>query len=447
VLLDWAAQAERADAATEACRRRLTASITAGAEDGEGLGSALGLDGLVADDAFRATDPVAQFAALGAAAQLLVASSAGAFPPPTATSPAGMAAAWTQLSAVQQEALIQLRPGLVGALDGLPTLIRDRANRILLAGGIEDREQMLATAAASGNTALVAELERQLTGMVALQHQLGQQDVGGVPTPVYLMSFDNIQVDRVAVAVGNPDTAATVGVFVPGTGNDLGSVPGNVGRAADLLTQTRGAGAADSAVVMWLGYDAPDGLQQAAEDTAADAGAEPFAEFLSGLRAAHPGEPASVTAVLHSYAALLGAQAAARYSLELDQMVLVGATGTDLPSVTDMQIAGVPAEAVGSRVVALTMATDPILYSGAVHPGMPQDPSFGAQSIVLPGPPLDVGDIAASIVTDGVMASVPGLGVIVGPAPAVWDAEAHSAYFTDPAAMALLGQLIARRFP
>ena len=103
VLLDWAAQAERADSATQACRRRLTASITAGAEDGEQLGSALELDGLVADDAFRATDPVAQFAALGAAAQLLVASSAGAFPPPTATSPAGMAAAWTQSSAVQQE--------------------------------------------------------------------------------------------------------------------------------------------------------------------------------------------------------------------------------------------------------------------------------------------------------------------------------------------------------
>ena len=451
--LGWSEQAQTAEAATEACRLRLTASIAAnrGSNGGTGLGFALGMDALTVDDDYRAADVTAQWAALSGAAQRLVLAGAGPFPPTTDTSPAGVAAAWAGLTALEQEAWIQLAPAVVGALDGMPTTTRDRANRIVLAGGIEDREQMLGLAAAAGDTALIAEIERQLGGMVALQQTLGAQDVGGVPTPVYLMAFDPTLVDRVAVAVGNPDTATNVGVFVPGTGSDLDSVPGNVGRAAALQQATRGAGTPAAATVMWLGYDAPGGVVAAAGDAAATAGADAFADFLSGLRAAHrDGEPASVTALLHSYAVLLGAQAAAQRPLDLDQLVFVGATGTEVASAADLKIAGVAAEAVGSRVVAMTMSTDPILYTGGTHPGMSQLPDFGVQTITLPGPATGAGDFAGSVLTGGLLAAVPGLGAVVGDGgslPQIWDADAHSAYFTDPTALAVLGGLISRSFP
>ena len=177
----------------------------------------------------------------------------------------------------------------------------------------------------------------------------------------------------------------------------------------------------------------------------------PFADFLTGLQAAHqPGEDASVTAVLHSYAALLGAQAAADQPLDVDQLVFVGATGTEVGSVAELQLAGVAPEAVGARVVAMTMTTDPILYTGGTHPGLPENPDFGGQIITLPGPPPGVGDVAGSVVGGGLLAGVPGLGTVIAdglPLPPVWDADAHSAYFTDPTAVAVLGELLARRFP
>ena len=216
--LGWSEQAQTAEAATEACRRRLTASIATNTGSnggaGAGLGSALGLDALTVDDDYRAAEVTAQWVALSGAAQRLVLAGAGPLPPATGTSPAGVAAAWAG-SPCNRRPGFRLAPAVVGALDGIPTATRDRANRLVLNGGIEDREQMLVLAAAAGDTALIAEIERQLGGMLALQQTLGAPDVGGLPTPVYLMAFDPIRVDRVAVALGNPDTAANVECSCP----------------------------------------------------------------------------------------------------------------------------------------------------------------------------------------------------------------------------------------
>ena len=135
-----------------------------------GLGSALGLDALTVDDDYRAADVTAPMGrAVGAAAQRLVLAGAGAFPPTTATSPAGVAAAWAGLTALQQEAWIQLGPAVVGALDGLPTRPEIGRTASCWTAGSRTAEQMLGLAAAAGDTALVAEWNASSAGMVALQ--------------------------------------------------------------------------------------------------------------------------------------------------------------------------------------------------------------------------------------------------------------------------------------
>jgi Alpha/beta hydrolase len=75
---------------------------------------------------------------------------------------------------------------------------------------------------------------------------------------------------KAIVASGNPDTAANVATFVPGTGSDLSQIGGDIDRSGKMLQAATKVGSPSTSVVTWIGYDAPNGLLDAASPSYAD---------------------------------------------------------------------------------------------------------------------------------------------------------------------------------
>ncbi|MFC6158211.1 alpha/beta hydrolase [Kribbella jiaozuonensis] len=102
---------------------------------------------------------------------------------------------------------------------------------------------------------------------------------------------------RAVEVLGDVEHAKNVAVLVPGMGNSLDTFRGQSDRG-DLIRQE--AGPSDTAVVVWLDYDSPQGLVQAASKDAALEGGPRLAEFLHELDQLKA-DDAEVTAVAHSY--------------------------------------------------------------------------------------------------------------------------------------------------
>src|SRR5690606_29961298 len=65
---------------------------------------------------------------------------------------------------------------------------------------------------------------------------------------------------RVAIAVGDLDTADDVSIQIPGIKTEMTDAPGHVQNAADLYESARYNGDGSSVATMfWLGYDTPEG--------------------------------------------------------------------------------------------------------------------------------------------------------------------------------------------
>jgi hypothetical protein len=128
----------------------------------------------------------------------------------------------------------------------------------------------------------------------------------------------------------------------------------------------------DVAVVAWLGYDPPDNLFTAAGTRSAEAGAPLLNRFVDGVHAAHePGDSHRVV-VAHSYGAPLVGLAASQGHLNVNDIIVAGAPGMQVPNAAGLNID--PA-----RVWAGMAADDPILLgSGMVHNTDPHLDSFGA---------------------------------------------------------------------
>jgi hypothetical protein len=139
---------------------------------------------------------------------------------------------------------------------------------------------------------------------------------------------------KAIISPGNPDTADHTAVWVPGMGTNLASTADNLDRIdrlqrqADLVAARKKEG--DVAVVMWLGYDAPEGVSTAASSTRAEQGAPALDTFVDGLHATHGPGPEHITAVAHSYGSVLTGHAAADpRGLHVTDIVTAGSPGMD----------------------------------------------------------------------------------------------------------------------
>ncbi len=164
--------------------------------------------------------------------------------------------------------------------------------------------------------------------------------------PVYLLRY---QPDAfggegaAAIAIGNPDTAANTAVLVKGlsTGVREGTLA-NPDGVRLYEESARAGGDEPTAVVLWVGYDAPDTVWDPGlyEPNMARAGGQLLAADVNALGVTHAGAPTHMTVIGHSYGSTVVSDAAAAYGMHANDVVLVGSPGTDVAhSAADFDLA------------------------------------------------------------------------------------------------------------
>jgi hypothetical protein len=230
--------------------------------------------------------------------------------------PSDIATWWAGLSSAAQEAAISTAPAAVGALDGLPAWARDRANRLLLRRALEDPQT------ADGAEASA----RVVAARIAAEERAGRR--------VQLQLLD-LAGDRVALAIGDLDTADSVALLVPGIHNTpADDLSGLTGDAVDLVAAARTADPSGAvAAMVWLGYRTPANPAEAIGRAHALRGGPQLARALDGLAAARRTtgrEGARTTVVAHSYGTVVVDEAAdVPGDLAADALVLLGSPGME----------------------------------------------------------------------------------------------------------------------
>lgn len=337
---DLEADVRNAGEVDEAAVAELQSRATALATRRTGL--VADVDTLVADlataeqamlDAFAAYTTLAQ-ARAAVSGQIDLADDALGRPgsPSQGGTPEQVADWWASLSEEEQYAVLAARPELIGGADGIPAVVRDHANRLLLETDLEAMElreergeqlfgdyQALENAR-SAQAALEAGAERvdPITGekLVPLLHLYDSSAFGGD--------------GKVAIAFGDPDTADNVSVMVPGLTSRGTEAESNAEHAFSIYESARFSDPYSSAAsIMWIGYDAPSDWDSAtvAGEGRAEAGGELLSRYVDGLRASRDGSPAHLTVIGHSYGSTTTAHAATDHGLAADDIVLVGSPG------------------------------------------------------------------------------------------------------------------------
>nr|WP_202447563.1 alpha/beta hydrolase [Streptomyces sp. SID5468] len=288
---------------------------------------------------------------------------------PSTNDPKANAQWWNDLGPERQQEYLALYPDRIGALDGLPAAVRDRANRVVLAEQRGLVEQQLAELGPLGPEPPFGDpripattaawrhweerrkarepLEGRLKGMQALQDRLDAGD-RGESADAYLLLFDLKGNGHSAVSFGNPDAADNVVTYVPGTGSKLSDIDGHLKRAADLQNAAQRADPQRrTASIVWQGYDAPQGVfSDAMEAKFADSAAPSLDRFLGGVRVAHEDAPFTSTLLGHSYGTLVAGKAMTVESTPpVDQVIFVASPGVGVDHARDL---GLPPEKVWS---------------------------------------------------------------------------------------------------
>ncbi|MFF3716808.1 alpha/beta hydrolase [Streptomyces prasinus] len=287
--------------------------------------------------------------------------------PPEAGGPKENAEWWRELSAEEQAAWVSMRPGTIGGLDGLPSPVRDEANRMVF-DTTRGRMQMELNSipapppnewtwiSAGGYPSKVHtdewmqwhnkygdrydQLNRSLKGMQAIQNRFDATGTRGLPE-AYLLGFDAEKDGRAILANGNPDTADHTAVYVPGTESDLGGIEGNINRMVNVWQTANGKVNGESvSTVTWLGYDAPDHVVKDApfEHYAYD-GAPAFRNFMDGIDSSRSGDsPGHTTVIAHSYGTTLVGAAAQTGHFNADEVIFAGSPGVKVSSANEVDV-------------------------------------------------------------------------------------------------------------
>jgi hypothetical protein len=268
-------------------------------------------------------------------------------PDPVSTDPAAVQRFLATVSPAQQRELVAAYPGVVGDLDGAPVALRYAANeRAMRAAGAPYR------------------------------------DVAG-----QFLLFDPRGNGRVAQVFGDLSTADRVAVLVPGAGNRSANFWRGVGgrqfrspatQAADLYRAATRYGPAGGrlAVIAWLGYDTPQGMDEAeAREDLARTGAVALDRFVTGLTALRPA--ATIALLGHSYGSTVIGLAAPGLPRQVTDIAVFGSPGMGVDDVTQLHTA--------ARVWAGQSDRDWIRWVPGVrllglgHGRKPTDPDFGAR--------------------------------------------------------------------
>lgn len=303
---------------------RILRALTAAREADEQFSTAL--NRLKAEPGLDVTESTWKDAAADSAAVRKVAADYLKKTIPTGGTPADRHEWWTHLSASQRDEYLAACPDIIGNLDGVPSVVRDEANR-------DNLQLLIGKLSGEGSDAARA----KLAGLQSIDYQLRVEPEPGVP-PMYLLGIGDQGNGRAIVAFGDPDKSRNVSAYVPGLGTSLDAdfARNDVQRARDTV---KGARVYDpsSASIVWLGYDAPQLPAEKLADNLdvmsprdAVAGAPAYNEFMAGISATNENADPHITAIGHSYGSLTVGQAAQRPGgiPGADDIILVGSPGT-----------------------------------------------------------------------------------------------------------------------
>ncbi|MEU3018417.1 alpha/beta hydrolase [Nocardiopsis sp. NPDC007018] len=279
--------------------------------------------------------------------------------------PAENAAWWRRLSPERRARLLQERPAEIGSLDGLPSRVRDQANRSVLDSYLRDHED---------------------PGSAALKRMIGGPEGDSRDRPLLLTyrppSAPGGTDGLVAVSYGDPDRSHYTAVHVPGTGNNLNAIPhirfglDNARRLREHAEAPTG-GRERTAAVYWLGCKMPDRIPGQATNTRyAVEGHPALTGFVSGL-AVSKQIRGQTTVTGHSYGTGVVARAAASTrNFPADAILFQGS-----PGVGDVQ----KAEQLNvdpRRVFVMADKSDPVVHAPRRLLGTnPKSSSFRARAL------------------------------------------------------------------
>ncbi|WP_315901242.1 alpha/beta hydrolase [Rhodococcus sp. BP22] len=306
--------------------------------------------------------------------------------------PRELAQFWDGLTPAEKDGVAAWDP-TIGNRDGLPAVDKTRLNEDLLVpitaaaendlAAIEARHPDWARGENVPPTEGLLDDEQQAirkdweswtdereeaSGAVAGLHEVRNQLEGDGRVPTFLMNIDDQ--GRGVIALNNPDTAHNVATYVPGTGTELSKMGGDMTRADHILIEANKVSpGSKNSVVMWMGYDAPPDLADAARTTYADAGAPRLDSFQDGLRAAHDGPASHNTVIGHSYGStVVGHAMSEAGSLDVDRAVFAGSPGVGVTRVGELALDGVAPDQMVDHVFATAAPADPVTWIGVIAP-------------------------------------------------------------------------------
>jgi pimeloyl-ACP methyl ester carboxylesterase len=187
-------------------------------------------------------------------------------------------------------------------------------------------------------------------------------------------------VDTVVETAGDLATATHIAVLVPGAGTTRANFDTGLGGVlqrspAWQARQLSAAAGTGTAVIAWLGYAPPAGLDRAAiRSERAEAGADALVGFLDRLALECP--YATVTVIGHSYGTVVLGHAASRLPADVTDLVAIGSPGMDVSRVVELDTSA--RVWAGSDPGDWTLHLPDLRILGAGHGTNPTRPGFGA---------------------------------------------------------------------
>ncbi|MER7624358.1 alpha/beta hydrolase [Streptomyces sp. NPDC126503] len=322
---------------------------------------------------------------------------------PDGASPKENAAWWNSLTPEEREEYATLSPASIGALDGLPSAVRDDANRVVFAETKARYEAELGAIPPEPKPKLVSHgprggmvysqewldwhhkhegrrdaLNAKLDGMKAVEERLKPRP--GLPES-YLLRFDGEKDDgRVVLAVGNPDTADHTAVYVPGTTTKLEEIEDNLKRTDVLYNGAKkfDSGASLSTIT-WFDYNAPNNIPEATVNQYGDAGAPTLRQFMSGLETAQGGPEKSHTTLMgHSYGSTVAGMATKLEGGPIaDDIIAVGSPGMQVEHASDLGVGKEHVWAMGGGFDDILVRQGGRLVGHGEGGNIPTDEDFG----------------------------------------------------------------------
>ena len=268
--------------------------------------------------------------------------------PPPGTSAEDVHKWWTSLTPEERQRLIAEHPEQIGNTNGVPVSARSAANIAVLTQDLDRVRDVAGRCGVSADAVVRDPAKYGLTATDITRYQNADQtkqrldhDAGTDPrhpNPAFLFAYNPLAFGgkgRAAIAIGNPDTARNTAVIVPGTSSSVkgGWLHDGHDDSLNLYQQANLADPNDpTAVLAWMGYDAPNDFQdpRIATPMLARTGGQALAQDVNGLWVTHLGGGEHVTVLGHSYGSTTVADAFAQDGMHANDVVLVGCPGTDV---------------------------------------------------------------------------------------------------------------------